>query len=123
MASLPEPAEKMQLPIPKVGPTVSPFSWEGQLRNEPSLRTNVSPEVRGTGEALLPPTQPRPGDPVYQGLFDLAGRRRLAVPLPRACKVPGSTLASAAIRHQDGCLVTLQKEQTAANGCWANLLP
>ena len=31
------------------------------------------------GKAFLQPTQPRPGDP-DQGLSDLAGRRRLAVP-------------------------------------------
>ena len=38
---------------------------------EPAVKMQLA-----LGKALLPPTQPRPGDPDYQGLLDLAGRRR-----------------------------------------------
>ena len=46
MADLPEPAEKMQLPMPNVGFTYcSPQAWEGQLRSDAVIDlTNVSPE-------------------------------------------------------------------------------
>ena len=54
MTDLPDPAEKMQLPMPDVGFTSAAQAWAGQLRSDAvNDSTNVSPEVL-TMEGLIP---------------------------------------------------------------------